>query len=475
MTGISRWRWRPGKLDRARADGLRRRLGARTRRGSSPRRRASFRWPRPSCSRPPGPPPADTAVTFVAGEPRVIVLRHGPPENVVFAEVSFAAECVPRRQRASREGRGPPAAGRIRARPRHERAIQQRRRPSSSSTPDTSPRPAKARASLRQRRAVRARARDRPGAGHRTSSIALLPPTRPATDNLAAPMPAPGTYLVAAPESTVELRRLRRARPPGRRHGARDPPGGARRRHAGLRVRQAPPGTVRLPARVARGGRALGPVHLSLDRPARGVSLPRTRLRALDRARRDGIRWPTDLPPLEHLGGVHAPPSAGGRARPAALHRRGRRLPRLRHRADDRVAAGRAARRPRPARCGHDGGRHAAGARQPVQPRHRDRERGGRAGRGRRRSCAGSMRRPRRGSTTGSRASPCPGRFARWRSSRPPRFRPPSRPTPTSGSRTTCVGSRSTSPRATPSRPCSPAGSSWPRPTRFSPTAICAH
>jgi hypothetical protein len=39
-----------------------------------------------------GPPPADTTVTFTAGEPRVVVLRHGPPENVVFAEVTFAAK-----------------------------------------------------------------------------------------------------------------------------------------------------------------------------------------------------------------------------------------------------------------------------------------------------------------------------------------------------------------------------------------------
>jgi hypothetical protein len=36
-----------------------------------------------------GPPPADTSVTFTTGEPRTIVLRHGPPENVVFAELTF--------------------------------------------------------------------------------------------------------------------------------------------------------------------------------------------------------------------------------------------------------------------------------------------------------------------------------------------------------------------------------------------------
>ena len=38
-----------------------------------------------------GPPPSDTVVSFTAGTPRVIVLRHGPPENIVFAKISFSA------------------------------------------------------------------------------------------------------------------------------------------------------------------------------------------------------------------------------------------------------------------------------------------------------------------------------------------------------------------------------------------------
>lgn len=42
-----------------------------------------------------GPPPSDTAVTFIAGNSRVIVLRHGPPENIVFARVSFSAAAFP--------------------------------------------------------------------------------------------------------------------------------------------------------------------------------------------------------------------------------------------------------------------------------------------------------------------------------------------------------------------------------------------
>jgi hypothetical protein len=37
-----------------------------------------------------GPPPSDTTVSFTAGTPRAIVLRHGPPENIVFARISFS-------------------------------------------------------------------------------------------------------------------------------------------------------------------------------------------------------------------------------------------------------------------------------------------------------------------------------------------------------------------------------------------------
>ena len=38
-----------------------------------------------------GPPPSDTTVTFPTGSPRAIVLRHGPPENIVFARLMFTA------------------------------------------------------------------------------------------------------------------------------------------------------------------------------------------------------------------------------------------------------------------------------------------------------------------------------------------------------------------------------------------------
>jgi hypothetical protein len=38
-----------------------------------------------------GPPPSDTLVSFPAGTPRTIVLRHGPPENILFASLTFPA------------------------------------------------------------------------------------------------------------------------------------------------------------------------------------------------------------------------------------------------------------------------------------------------------------------------------------------------------------------------------------------------
>jgi hypothetical protein len=38
-----------------------------------------------------GPPPPDTSVSYSAGRPRTIVLRHGPPENIVFATLIFPA------------------------------------------------------------------------------------------------------------------------------------------------------------------------------------------------------------------------------------------------------------------------------------------------------------------------------------------------------------------------------------------------
>jgi hypothetical protein len=43
-----------------------------------------------------GPPAEDTVVTFAAGAPRRIILRHGEPDNTPFAEVAFPDGAFPR-------------------------------------------------------------------------------------------------------------------------------------------------------------------------------------------------------------------------------------------------------------------------------------------------------------------------------------------------------------------------------------------
>jgi len=146
-----------------------------------------------------GPQPSDTAVTFPAGEPRVIVLRHGPPENVVFAEVSFAPQTF-------HADSGQPVKVEIRPRPGVYGIDLVTSVPFSegASVVFKYPRyfsgPAKARAvygsdGLYERALAIGQVL---GTGQ---TLALLPTSRPAPDNLQAALPAPGTYLVAAPES----------------------------------------------------------------------------------------------------------------------------------------------------------------------------------------------------------------------------------------------------------------------------------
>jgi hypothetical protein len=146
-----------------------------------------------------GPPPSDTAVTFTAGEPRVIVLRHGPPENVVFAEVSFAPQTfhADSGQRVKVEIRPRPGVygiDLVSSVPFSEGASVVFKYPRYFSAP------ARARAvygsdPLYERALAIGQVL---GTGQ---TMALLPTRRPAPDNLQAALPAPGTYLVAAPQS----------------------------------------------------------------------------------------------------------------------------------------------------------------------------------------------------------------------------------------------------------------------------------
>ena len=143
-----------------------------------------------------GPQPPDTAVTFTAGQPRVIVLRHGPPEHVVFAELSFPAAAFAE----------PGREVRVEVRPRPgvyglDVATSLALRDSATIAfkyPRYFAAPGRARtvygSDLAYERAL-AIGRVMP-----EGVLGLLPSIRPYPDMVLAPLPAAGTYLVAAPQ-----------------------------------------------------------------------------------------------------------------------------------------------------------------------------------------------------------------------------------------------------------------------------------
>jgi hypothetical protein len=135
-------------------------------------------------------------VSFTTGETRIIVLRHGPPENIVFAELRF-----------------PPAAFGDSGLPVQ---VDVRPRPGVYGLEVATSLPVRGGATLTFKYPryflAPARARDVYGSDalyERALAIgqvlpggqlALLPSARPASDNLQAALPAPGSYLVAAPQ-----------------------------------------------------------------------------------------------------------------------------------------------------------------------------------------------------------------------------------------------------------------------------------
>lgn len=201
MTGISRGRWSRasrlwlavGTTAAVAACGGR----ARTRAGAEPAALRMIPVTEAIVLETSGPPPSDTAVEFVTGESHVIVLRHGPPENVEFAEVSF-----------------PPAA--FAGDSGHAVKVEVRPRPGVYGLDLVTSLPLAQEATVTFKYAryfsAPARARQVYGTdvayeralqvGHLIPSgpfLALLPSTRPAADNLRGSVPEPGTYLVAAP------------------------------------------------------------------------------------------------------------------------------------------------------------------------------------------------------------------------------------------------------------------------------------
>ncbi|HKU61298.1 MAG TPA: hypothetical protein VJQ44_08790 [Gemmatimonadales bacterium] len=141
-----------------------------------------------------GPPPHDTVVEFVTGQRRVIVLRHGPPENIVFAQVDFPATAF--------ADSGRPVRAEVRPSPGVygldvSTSLPLKREASVSfnyaryfSAPPRAREVYGADAVFERSLAV--------GQVRNDSLLALLPSTRPASDVLRADITATGRYLVAA-------------------------------------------------------------------------------------------------------------------------------------------------------------------------------------------------------------------------------------------------------------------------------------
>jgi hypothetical protein len=142
-----------------------------------------------------GPPPGDTSLTFVSGTPRLVVLYHAG-ESIAFARLRF--------EPAAFGDSGQTVEVRIRPKPGiygFDLA---------SSLPL---RPGQAAATFVYGRYFSAPARARQVYGSDVAferalsvgqlladgQVSLLPTDRPAPDNLRAALPAPGSYVVAAP------------------------------------------------------------------------------------------------------------------------------------------------------------------------------------------------------------------------------------------------------------------------------------
>ena len=142
-----------------------------------------------------GAPPPDTSVAFTAGVFHTIILRHGPPDNLVFAELEFPPKAF-----AADSGR--PVTVGIHPRPGVygvDITVSLPLAHGASLTFEYAryfSAPARARAAygtdVLYERAL-AIGKLEPG-----GQLGFLPSTRPASDNIRSALPAAGSYLVAA-------------------------------------------------------------------------------------------------------------------------------------------------------------------------------------------------------------------------------------------------------------------------------------
>jgi hypothetical protein len=135
-------------------------------------------------------------VTFIAGTPRVILLRHGPPENIVFARLSFG--------QTSFADSGQSVKVDVHPRPGVYGLDLVTSLPMRGGTTLSFDYSRYFSGSARARQVYGSDiAFERALAVGRVlpdNQIELLPSTRPARDNLTADIPSEGSYLVAAPQ-----------------------------------------------------------------------------------------------------------------------------------------------------------------------------------------------------------------------------------------------------------------------------------
>jgi len=143
-----------------------------------------------------GAPPSDTTVSLMPGKRRSIVLRHGPPDNTVFAELILPAGALP-------DSSGPGYSVTLMPRPGtygititttpafKAGATLRFEYPVHFSAP--------AAAVVKYGNTTRFEAALSIGYQEQDGRFHLLPSTRPAADALLATIPGPGVYIVAAP------------------------------------------------------------------------------------------------------------------------------------------------------------------------------------------------------------------------------------------------------------------------------------
>ena len=143
-----------------------------------------------------GPAPSDTSVSFTAGTQRTIVLRHGPPENIVFAELTFPPDAF--------ADSGQVVTVDVRPRPGIYGLDVSTSLPLRGGATVVFDYARYFSAPVRARQVYRSDgAFEQALAVGRVlpdNQIELLPSIRPQLDNIGAPLPAPGRYLVAAPQ-----------------------------------------------------------------------------------------------------------------------------------------------------------------------------------------------------------------------------------------------------------------------------------